>query len=387
VSLAHHLNGEGDFTDLKSRLKSLVAQANDSVDAEKAAEAESSEVDGIPLSMVTIDQLSSEDSDSSSPVELSEVEEFLEDIQSYNNCLYGLGRVLQDPAERLCIETHGSGQESKAIQEPSKMKAWPFIATVLDTYPSIDMEFARRLSEANRLRYNRLQEERDRNTASANEVQAESSDDDPIEQVATQSHRPSSHAQSEMTAPSAQNSSLFDKPQDVTGNMHRVSPKAPASATTFASSIGMSNSQERKRVIPEMPKDQPWGTPFRCTVCRQALSNVWSSADWTYVSCFHVHCSVLMLIRRHVYRDLQPYICTTTECSLGLPSFVSRHQWAAHEFTMHKKGDVSSDWGYTFTARRRRRRRSTWRAPLHCTACSFIQWSQRYGGVTPVLWS
>lgn len=207
VSLAHHLNGEGDFTDLKSGLKSLVAQANDSVDAEKAAEAESSEVDGIPLSMVTIDQLSSEDSDSSGPLELSEVEEFLEDIQSYNNCLYGLGRVLQDPAERLCLETHGSGQGSKAIQEPSKMKAWPFIATVLDTYPSIDMEFARRLGEANRLRYNRLQEKRDRNTASANEVQAESSDDDPIEQVATQSHRPSSHAQSEMTAPSTQNSS------------------------------------------------------------------------------------------------------------------------------------------------------------------------------------
>ena len=48
-----------------------------------------------------------------------------------------------------------------------------------------------------------------------------------------------------------------------------------------------------------------------------------------------------MLIRRHVYRDLQPYICLTTHCSLGLQSFESRHEWGAHTFTMHKEVDVS----------------------------------------------
>ncbi len=86
-----------------------------------------------------------------------------------------------------------------------------------------------------------------------------------------------------MTAPSTEISSLFDKPHNVTGRIQRVSPKAPASETIFASSIGESNSQRRKRGIQKMPEDQPWGTPFQCTLCGQALSNVWSSADWMYV--------------------------------------------------------------------------------------------------------
>ncbi len=146
--------------------------------------------------MVTIDQLSSEGSDFSGPVELTEVDELLEDIQSYNNCLYGLGRKLQDPAERVSLETHVSGQENKGIRGMSKHVAWPFIAGVLDAYPSIDVDFARRLGEANQLRYNRLQEERDRNTASANEIDVESSDDGPVEEVATQSQRFSSRAMS-----------------------------------------------------------------------------------------------------------------------------------------------------------------------------------------------
>lgn len=40
--------------------------------------------------------------------------------------------------------------------------------------------------------------------------------------------------------------------------------------------------------------------------------------------------------RKHVYDDLEPYICLATDCTLGLRTFKSRGEWMKHEFQNHR---------------------------------------------------
>lgn len=37
-----------------------------------------------------------------------------------------------------------------------------------------------------------------------------------------------------------------------------------------------------------------------------------------------------------MFADLQPYICTLSDCKRGLATFTSRKTWAEHEFTVHR---------------------------------------------------
>jgi len=40
--------------------------------------------------------------------------------------------------------------------------------------------------------------------------------------------------------------------------------------------------------------------------------------------------------RKHVYNDLEPYICLFSDCDLGLHTFQSRRDWKDHEFKAHR---------------------------------------------------
>ncbi|KAH8882462.1 hypothetical protein GQ53DRAFT_665989, partial [Thozetella sp. PMI_491] len=41
--------------------------------------------------------------------------------------------------------------------------------------------------------------------------------------------------------------------------------------------------------------------------------------------------------RRHVFRDLRPYICTFEDCQNGGKLYVSRHEWMYHELQIHRR--------------------------------------------------
>lgn len=49
--------------------------------------------------------------------------------------------------------------------------------------------------------------------------------------------------------------------------------------------------------------------------------------------------------RKHVFRDLEPYICLFTDCNLGLHTFRSRTDWMNHEFEVHR---VTARWDCSF---------------------------------------
>ena len=274
IMLARRLNREAEFEDVCSRIQLLKDQVSESSSKPRVYEDEQ-EIGVYPA--ISVDDLSSLGSDDSSVDEEAEVKELLQDLQSHNVCLYELGSVLQDPAEKLAVKVDGATQE-QAIMTQSLMgtTAWHYISSVVEIYPSIDRDFARRLGEANERRYDRLRQKRelfiDRTPESENDSEEEAVD---VPQMSQSIGRAFTDlGSSEASAPSTQMSSIFEKREKL------CVPKAPASLTSFASSTGSTSLQRRNRGVPKMPEDQPWGLPFRCTVCGEFLSNVWNPEQW-----------------------------------------------------------------------------------------------------------
>ncbi|PKY04300.1 hypothetical protein P168DRAFT_304602, partial [Aspergillus campestris IBT 28561] len=41
--------------------------------------------------------------------------------------------------------------------------------------------------------------------------------------------------------------------------------------------------------------------------------------------------------KRHVFRDLRPYICTFATCQTAEKLYATRHEWVYHEMHMHRR--------------------------------------------------
>ena len=58
------------------------------------------------------------------------------------------------------------------------------------------------------------------------------------------------------------------------------------------------------------------------------------SKCWVYAP---AHMTPLTVPRKHVYQDLQPYVCSSPGCSFEHATFASRHDWAEHEFVHYRE--------------------------------------------------
>ena len=269
VTMAHRLNKAEELADTCSQFQLLKVQVAD-------VTLQSSPNDDDTFPQISLDELSSLESGDSSMDEMAEFEELLCDTQSYIACLFGLGSVLEDSAEKAIPSFDGSRRLEASNWELLKNSAWPYITSIIEAYPSIDRTFARRLGEANEFRYARLQARRDGAQAGPTDSDSDDSSDENLQE--TQPSQNEGRGSSGFTAPSTEVSSIFDSTSSNPAKKPKV--RAPASVTTFASSVLEGNSQRRSRGIPKMPEDQPWGTPFNCTVCGDYLENVWSSVQW-----------------------------------------------------------------------------------------------------------
>jgi len=223
-----------------------------------------------------LDELSSEGSERSEHGESSEVGELLSILETLNGYLFGLESVLKNPVETSATESSEGRKRDKFDQSIIQTTAWPFIRIVIETYPLMDIDLARRLGQANELRFGRLQTER----AANDTILADSDSENADEETADLSDRGDNLTTSEATAPSTQLSTVFD---DSHSHHHRNAerrPRAPTSVTTFGSEIETQDSPGRRGGIPKMPDDKPWGEPFDCTICGKTLSNIWGSAQW-----------------------------------------------------------------------------------------------------------
>ncbi|KAH6625408.1 hypothetical protein C7974DRAFT_200963 [Boeremia exigua] len=88
------------------------------------------------------------------------------------------------------------------------------------------------------------------------------------------------------------------------------------SQTTYAASTGTST---RLRPPPLPATGGDGGQPFECTVCFR-ITSVQDTLAW----------------HKHVYRDLQPYVCTFQHCEMPDHTYESRHEWFEHESSVHR---------------------------------------------------
>ena len=269
IILAERLKQEEEVATMRPRISTLGRQALVSI-VEPGTREDKNDMN--VYQDISLDDLSSTDSDASSDDGEMEFEELVLDLESHNSCLYGLGSVIQDPAESLYPESDTvSSERLLKIQEMFTNTAWPYINRIIAAYPSIDINFARRLGEANEWRYNSLLQNRTilADTALQNTVE-------PKEEV-VQVLQPES---SGVSAPSTKRSSIFDE-QKSSSQVRKA-----ASVTTFASSFGETGDHGPSRSLPKMPTSRPWGLPYPCTICGELLSNVWSPDQWKYVLVF-----------------------------------------------------------------------------------------------------
>lgn len=92
---------------------------------------------------------------------------------------------------------------------------------------------------------------------------------------------------------------------------------AGVSETSYAKTI----SSENALFVPEMPEAAQGGAIFECPYCFMIIGGIHSRSQW----------------KRHVFTDLQPYICLHQECVSADETFARRHSWIEHEAHFHLK--------------------------------------------------
>lgn len=125
--------------------------------------------------------------------------------------------------------------------------------------------------------------------------------------------------------------------------------------TTIAEDLG------RTRYPPPPVELGPDIAPFECTICHRILDGCASTLDWRFVKIYFPRPSKLQSLkptrilldlsltlywlysvrRKHIIKDIRPYICSFTECKSGKVLYHSRKAWMNHEFSCHRN---SRDW-------------------------------------------
>ena len=275
VTLASQTSLAEELDDIYEQIETLKAQVSQIIDKQTIFQ-DDTEHETFPE--ISLDDLSSSGSEDSSQDDISKIDEALSNIELSNDLLCELGPALHDSAERAAAKRDRIEVSDDQNQQTS---AGPYIANILEIFPSIDRELARRLGEANRDRYNRLQRARDEAITRSDESETESADEEievPRQLHTDQNPGIMSQAPSEFTAPTTKFSSIFDEPQEPRPAKRPVAPRVPASVTSFASSLGDEGYSTARRGIPKCPNDNE-GSPFDCTICGARLSIL--KDEWT----------------------------------------------------------------------------------------------------------
>ncbi|KAK4691720.1 hypothetical protein P7C71_g5341, partial [Lecanoromycetidae sp. Uapishka_2] len=279
----------------------------------------------------SLDDASGSGSESDSGSDVSEagslLEDIISDLRSRNQCLFDLSGSLERPAADADLEEirHTDISNFK-VSGPAEV----WTRKIVDNYPEIDVTLAERLGEANWQRYQRVSKKLD--DAEPFEDKSESEDtDDESDRVGDLPEF------TETTKSSADPSSIFSsvgRQTNTTGTSvskndfdysfplarKRRIAKDLRSQATYTSVVTNDQGERGWLKIPAMPKAVGLGKSFRCTVCGDKQKDIINQTTW----------------KKHVFTDLEPYICTFQDCKGGIASFTTRKAWADHEFSVHR---------------------------------------------------
>ena len=108
--------------------------------------------------------------------------------------------------------------------------------------------------------------------------------------------------------------------QDLEGEP-RSAPQYAASIMSETTYNSLARDADKMR-MPDVPREARDGEPFECPMCRrmQQLETSRLTQQWY----------------KHVFADLQPYICTFEDCDIANETYDGRHQWFNHEKKIHR---------------------------------------------------
>ncbi|PMD20206.1 hypothetical protein NA56DRAFT_705018 [Hyaloscypha hepaticicola] len=98
--------------------------------------------------------------------------------------------------------------------------------------------------------------------------------------------------------------------------------------------------QGRSNSVPDLPKTAYENATFPCPYCGMTLESsemqMHNKQSW----------------KRHVFRDLRPYVCTFEDCQNAGKLYVSRHDWIYHELQIHRREYVCKECHKTYSNRK-----------------------------------
>ncbi|TAQ84989.1 hypothetical protein B7494_g6698 [Chlorociboria aeruginascens] len=256
-------------------------------------------------------------------------EDIVEDLRVFVESLVDLTPSLENPANDTIMveESLVQSDDLSSVNESAR----PFALIIKDRFPSTDINLVKKLGEIN---WHRRQRLRDKLAAAppmsgiSSSDSQQSSDRDTVMPISqrgdfidrntdsstVRASTDVSSAYQTVTTSNYSESSIFDR-----NSMVPTRRSIAESVTSFVTSVaeGIDDGQRR---IPTLPDDHDFESPFQCQICGDVLRNIRNRVDW----------------KKHVYDDLEPYVCLFSNCSLGLHTFQSRRTWIMHEFQMHR---------------------------------------------------
>ena len=91
------------------------------------------------------------------------------------------------------------------------------------------------------------------------------------------------------------------------------------SQTSYTPSI--TGDEQHRIKVPPLPKEGLDEKPFECPYCFTICIFKGEGRSW----------------KNHVFKDLQPYVCTFGECPTNHTMFATRHEWFNHELHSHRR--------------------------------------------------
>ncbi|RYP52482.1 hypothetical protein DL768_002309 [Monosporascus sp. mg162] len=95
--------------------------------------------------------------------------------------------------------------------------------------------------------------------------------------------------------------------------------------------------QSRSNYVPDPPNTENGKVTFSCPYCGTMLDSTEAQNRQSW--------------KRHVFRDLRPYVCTFKDCQNSGKLYVSRHDWIYHELQIHRREFVCEECGKVCSSR------------------------------------
>lgn len=206
------------------------------------------------------------------------INDFLEDLKVDTTCLLDLEPLLCSPILRKDLEPAAVLDTTRIRWNPHQ----PYSDKISVRFPKAPEELVTRLGKANYERYSRCQRQKTRNNLGGT----------PSDQTAS-------------AKPESANSKYHDS---------GIGSSLPASASAYAETIMSYGTGEGTKVrVPPLSARAKEGLPFSCLACGKWLKIVTDTA-W----------------KRHIYGDLEPWICLELDCVFDSETFRSRKDWMSH---------------------------------------------------------